>query len=62
MSKPGPPRYAEQLLEDQNVGVAMVGQVCPDFREGRIIHARDVGARRAQATACTTWRCLAKDP
>lgn len=40
----------------------MEGVDCPDFREGRLVYARDSMARQSQSKRCTNWRCLAKDP
>jgi hypothetical protein len=57
-----PATYHIQVLNDQVIKGPLEGQECPDFREGRTVYARDVGARRYQAMQCRNWRCLAKDP
>jgi hypothetical protein len=54
--------YDVQALNDQETGRPMEGQDCPDFREGRLVYARDSLARPSQSMRCHNWRCLAKDP
>jgi hypothetical protein len=61
-SKRPPPTYDPQVLNDNATGIPMEGVDCPDFREGRLVYARDSMARQSQSKRCTNWRCLAKDP